>query len=218
MRYLTMRVLVMFLLSAATQGVRAAPKLSATVRLHVVDQYGKGLGPVTVISFAQPRIGGRDYSSRFVGGKAEGIPFGDYNVSVRAGGVILGARISLDSGEAFIVLSGSGVFMEYSPGHSPVLRGRVTGLPENASRPIWVRIFNLYQDVGCCRTLRIGDDGSFAGLFLEAGDYLITVLNDTGVLYNGQLRMDDPRSEVEINVGAGVVTTHPVPFQPVKPK
>lgn len=219
MRFLAMRVLVIFLLSAAIQGARAAARESATVRVHAVDRYGKGLGPVTVIGFAQPRVGGADYTSRFVGDKAKGIPFGEYNVSVRAGGVIAGGRVDVESTETFIVLSGSAVYMDYAPGNTPVQPGRVTGLPENTSRPIWVRVFDLYrEDVKYREALRIGDDGSFTGLWLEEGEYVITVLNDTGVLYNGLLRLDNPRSEIEINVGAGVVTTHPMAFRPSKPK
>jgi hypothetical protein len=188
------------------------------VRLHAVDQYGKGLGSVSVLRFAKAR-GGVDYAARFENGEAKGIPIGEYDVGIRAGGVSFVASVSVHTSHVFAVLSPTGMFIgslyfpsvEYGPGGAPVLKGRIKGIPVDASRPIWVRIFRLYPELtsDCCRTAEIAEDGSFSVEVYNAGQYLVVVLDDAGTLFNGVLRLSDPDSDVELDVKSGEVKVTP---------
>jgi hypothetical protein len=188
----------------------AAPIQTARVRLHAVDLFGNARGPIKVIQFLETRVGGKDYRNLFVGSEAQGIPFGDYIVGVEAGGYRTAVNVSLYSGDTFVVLSGPKVIADYTKGMTPVVRGIVKGLPETPADPVWVRIFSVYQNAGCCWTERVAADGTFSPGHLEAGEYVVLVLHDGGTLYEGRLHLEDPRSEVEVDLPSGVVRATPV--------
>lgn len=183
----------------------------ATVSIHVVDPFGKTLGPVTVTRFVEennPK--GRNYSSSFKEGNAKGIPYGDYDVTVMG----IGAKVEILAPETFIVLARPHYleYMNIGPGYGPVLIGQVTGLPEGGKDPKWIRIIHLYNEgLNCCRTLRLGDDGSFATGLLYPGAYLVVVIDGRGVLFTGSLRLDEARSRVQIDVASGVIRVSPEP-------
>jgi hypothetical protein len=220
-RYFARRVLTKLLWVVMVPCLAAAQK-TAAVRLHAVDQSGHGLGPVEVRRFAGHGVAGSDYRSRFAGGEAKGIPFGEYDVDIRAGGILMSGSVSVRANEVFSVLSPSGMFfgplhvssVEYRAGSEPVLKGKIADIPEKTSRPIWVRIFKLYPGTegDCCRTARIGEDGSFSAPLFSAGEYVVVVLNDSGSLYNGLLRLKDPSSEVQIDIGTGDAKVQPLPL------
>lgn len=100
----------------------AASNESGKVLIHATDQFGTGLGPIQVTKFVEPRIGGRDYAVRFVGPEADGIPYGDYVVQIRAGSSVRGGRIHIDRPATFVVLSGSGVILDFAPNAKPITR------------------------------------------------------------------------------------------------
>ena len=141
---------------------------TSAVRIHAVDPFGRGIGPISVTRFVESRAGGkRDYSAQFVDGRATGIPLGEYVASVRAGGIQLGGPVKLTDSETFIVLSGSGQSNEYGPGRVPVLKGKLINVPEGTPSPIWLRIFNLYENVDSSKTLCWTRYGLF-GSYLES--------------------------------------------------
>jgi hypothetical protein len=102
---------------------------NATVTLHAVDPYGKSLGLIEVIRFVKGETPkGRNYSSSFHEGKAQDIPYGDYDVAVAVGGMRISEKVEVLTSETFIVLTSSH-YMEYMSGPGPTLIGQVTGLP-----------------------------------------------------------------------------------------
>lgn len=149
----------------------AAARDTSTVELHATDLFGRGLQPIQVTRFVESRIGGIDYSSQFVGGQGKEIPFGEYVVSIRAGGILIGGRVSVYSSEVFAVLSGSGKILEYGPGAVPVLRGQVLGMASGVGKPIWVRMFNLYENDDCCTTVKVAEDQTFSTRIWDPGMY-----------------------------------------------
>jgi len=198
--------LSLLLITAARLSMAASTE-TGKVRIHVTDQFGNGLGPVQVTRFAEPKAGGRGYADRFVGAEADGIPYGEYVVQVKAGRAVRAGRAQIDRPENFIVLSGSGVFIDFAPNARPVTPGRVIAFPVGTQKPVWIRIINLYQNPGTYQTLPVGDDGSFSAGLLESGSYYVAVLDAKGVLFSGTLMIKNFVSgSVVIDLARGLIT------------
>jgi hypothetical protein len=159
-----------------------------------------------VVRFVEQRVNGKDFSSQFVDGQAHGIAYGAYVISVNAGSIRLGKIVYIDSPEAFVVLSGSGTFIDYGSHPLPGPIYRVVGLPKDAKVPIWVRIVSLFGDEPTHRTLRVGDDGTFSALGgLDIGQYALVVLDRRGILFSGNLSLKERESKIEVDVSAGTI-------------
>ena len=184
------------LLILASQGLAQ----TSAVQIHAVDPFGHGLGPISVIRFVEATLKGKDYSTAFIDGRATSIPFGEYIASVRAGGVQLGGPVVITDKETFIVLSGSGQSNEYGSGRVPILKGKLINVPRGTARPIWLRIFSLYGDADSGETVGVGTELDFSLHIWNPGAYLIDVFDDDGLLFNGLLKLDNLRSDVEIDV------------------
>jgi hypothetical protein len=207
MRHRKLISLPLLLITAARLLIAASTE-TGKVRIHVTDQFGNGLGPVQVTRFTEPKTGGRTYADRFVGAEANGIPYGEYLVQVRAGSAVRGGRVQIDRPENFIVLSGSGVFIDFAPNARPVTPGRVMALPAGTPQPVWIRIVNLYQSPGSYQTLPVGDDGAFSAGLLESGSYYIAVLDAKGVLFSGTLMIKNfVNASVVIDLAKGLLST-----------
>jgi hypothetical protein len=179
---------------------------TAQVTLHAVDEYGKGLGPFEVVKFVYGGGEGKDFGPLFVQGEASGIPYGRYFAEIKTKRFAITDWVEVQAPEVFAVLSGSGMFVEHGPGRAPSLTGRITGLPANVQKPLWIRIANIYQDPYCCnRTVLVAHDGSFSTNLLDVGQYVLLVLHDGGVLYVDTLRLKTLSSRIEVDVGAKVV-------------
>jgi hypothetical protein len=198
----------------------ALPQGTATVQIHAADQSGHGLGPIEVLRFAAAGGAGTDFRERFKGGEAKGIRLGSMRSAFAREASGWADQCSVADDDVFAVLSPGGMFIgsahlesiEFGPGGAPTLNGIIRGIPSKAAGPIWVRTFRLYPDVesDCCRTAKVGEDGSFSVKLFSAGEYVVIVLNDSGALYNGLLRLSDPSSDVEINLATGDAKVHPV--------
>jgi hypothetical protein len=193
----------------------------AIVRLYAVDQFGRGLGSITVIKFTDSTPGSVDYSSRFKDGEAQEIPLGEYKASIRVGNIPISGSVSVQAADVFAVLTASGqlngnfyIIPEYGPGAWPLLKGKVSGLARNANGPIWIKIFDLYRNDDCCRTVKVGQDGAFSVDGLTEGQYVLSVLSAEGPLYSGLLKLSNSRSELEIDVATGTMRSDSVRSQP----
>jgi|SRR5579862_4548753 len=215
------RLIVLAVLSTAgvfAQSLDFTEK-TATVEIHAVDLYGRALEPIKVTTFVHQNNRGADYSAQFVAGKAKGIPYGEYSVSLGARGASINGEVSVSSSEVFAVLSRSAHFFddgilidstESTPFTVSVsfLKGRVLGLPKGIAGPIWVRISNLYENTRCCTTAKVADDRSFSAP-ISPGVYAIAVLKDSGVLYMGAVKVEALPTQVEIDVKKSVLRILP---------
>jgi len=188
--------------------VAAAGKETASVRIHATDVFGNGLRPIRVTRFLESGVGGRNFSSLFAGAEAEGIPYGKYIVTIRAGDVGLSGTIVIDRPLQFLVFSGTGWNFDRPEG-APIPRGathRIVGLPKNVRSPVWVRLIALFQDDAYhYRTSLVRDDGSFSVL-VDMGEYALVVLDGRGTLFSGMVSVKNFKSKIEVNLETNTIT------------
>lgn len=199
---LTCRFLLTVLLTAPI--LRGLQEKGAVVRLYAVDQRGHGISPIEVVRFVEQRLGGRDYAQSFAGAEASDIPHGDYVAHLKSANRRIAGIVHVNADHVFVVLSAHDKITEYPPGAAPTLSGRLTGL-QRKTPPVWVRLINAYEDAGCCRTLEVTEEGTFSTKGLEPGTYLLIVLNDAGILQNGSFYIEDPSSEIDVDVKSGMI-------------
>lgn len=198
--------IIAIILTATISLCTAEDSRESKVRIHATDTFGNELTPIRVVRFVEQRINGKDFSSQFVDAQAHGVPYGNYVISVNAGNIRLGRIVHIDSPEVFLVLSGSGTFIDYGPHPLPGPINRVVGLPKDAKAPIWVKIASLFGNEPTHWTLRVGNDGSFSALGgLDIGQYALVVLNRRGILFSGNLSLKERESKIEVDVSAGTI-------------
>ena len=196
----------MFATLLSNSGI-AAEAQTAKVEIHATDVFGQGLSPVRVIRFAA-RPGLSDFSDRFAGSTGQDIPYGDYFVTIRAGDIGLGTIAHIDDPSVFLVLSGDGWIIETGPGARQGPLNHVIHLPKSTKRPVWMKIVPLFNDkLRAVSTVRISDDGSFpsgAGGY-ELGEYFVILSDAKDILFSGRFTIKKLDSQIEIDVGAGVI-------------
>ncbi len=195
-------LIVIAILSTAS---RAAPA-TTSVTILAVTPFGELLRPVKVIKFAAGDVRGRDYSSQFTDGKAHGIPYGPYFAQVSAGGRGIAGFVRVGRENTLLVLSGPDKFIERGPG-LPGLTGKVTGVGD--IKPVWVRLVRLYSEDLCCTIVALSDDGTFSFGGLDAADYVLLVLSDNRVLFEGRVRIDETDSLISVDLAKGQATVQP---------
>jgi hypothetical protein len=187
--------------------VIAAEAKTAKVEIHATDLFGQGLDPIRVIRFAA-RQGLKDFSDKFAGPLGQNIPYGDYFVTISAGDIGLGTIAHVDGPSVFLVLSGSGWIIDTGTGARPGPLNHVIHLPESTKRPVWMKVVPLFNDsLKAVSTFRIADDVSFpsgTGGY-ELGEYFVTVSDAKDILFGGRFAIKKLNSQIEIDVGAGVI-------------
>ena len=174
---------------------------TATVKLHLVNEFGKGAGSVKVDEFIYGGGEGKDFSARFVGGEAAGIPAGRYHARVEAGDIGVRDWINVSCPKTFAVLGGSSMIFDFAPGHSVTLRGTISNLPLRAHPPIWLEAMDIYHSGPVYRdTAELGKDGSFAIPLPGLGEYMILVLDDSGPLFYRTVRVDKVETSLAIDL------------------
>ena len=185
----------------------AAEAQTAKVEIHATDVFGQGLSPIRVIRFAA-RPGLKDFSDRFAGSIGQDIPYGDYFVTIRAGGIGLGTIAHIDGPSVFLVLSGDGWNIDIGPGARQGPLNHVIHLPKSTKGPVWMKFVPLFNDnLRAVSTFRIADDGSFpsgpAGI--QLGEYFVMLSDAKDILFSGRFTIKKPNSQIEVDVGAGVI-------------
>ena len=175
---------------ALSPSLRAAPE-TTSVTILAVSPFGEVLQPVEVLRFAAGNVNGHNYSPQFTGGRAERIPFGTYYAQVRAADRLIAEPVRVLRNNALIVMSGPKMIIERGPS-APGTIGKVVGL--DGSGPFWVRIVKVFSEDLCCTIVPVSGDGSFTidGIDFEAADYVLLVLSDRRVLFEGRVRIDEP--------------------------
>jgi hypothetical protein len=182
-----------------------AASTTASVTVLAVSPFGEILRPVKVKRFQGEEGRGRDYASHFSDNKADGIPYGKYFAQVAAGDRGIGAWVYVDRADTLLVLSGPKWFIERGPG-SPGVVGRVTGA--SGVTPIWVRLVKVFSEDVCCTIAPLSKDGTFSYAGLEEAEYVLLVLSDRRVLFEGRARIGSD-SLIDIDLVKAEVTVRP---------
>jgi hypothetical protein len=197
---MTSRITLMFgIIATASALVSGDSQTTATVRIHVTDAYGRGLGPPHVNRFVELKSK-KDYASRFNGSEATGIPYGDYVIQVQAGRFKRAEKLQISRSVEFIVLDGPDWILDRAPGNPPPGPAhRVLGIDPQLKPPIWVRVVPLFGAEYTSQTAQVADDGSFS-LYsaLFPGTYSVSVLDAQGVLFTGVLESDSYSFDIDL--------------------
>jgi hypothetical protein len=181
----------------------AAGQTTASVTVIAVTPFGEILRPVRVTEFASDLGSGHDFSSRFAGAEAIGIPYGAYLARVIAGGRVIASRVHVNRRNTLLVLSGPGEIIERGAG-LPVVVGEVLGPREN--KPVWVRLVRTFSEDLCCTIVPLSADGTFAFGGMDAADYILLVLTDGRVLFEGTVRIESPDARITVDLAKGTAT------------
>ena len=150
---------------------------------------------------------GRDYSAQFSGAKADGIPIGKYLAQVRAEGRAITSDVVVYRTNTLIVLSGLNEIIERGPGQ-PGVSGKVAGV--EAAKLVWIRMVRVFSEDLCCTIVPLSVDGTFSFGGLDAGDYVLLVLADSKVLFEGRVRIDGPNMFITVDLGKSQATAQPL--------
>lgn len=118
---------------------------TSDVTIHVVDEYGVVSGPVKVNHFVFG-ADGVDLASKFVKGEATGIPYGRYRAILETPRIV-NQWVEIRRPKAFVVLEGRRMFMDFPPGESVRLAGKITGLPASVVEPVWIGVLEIHGSV-----------------------------------------------------------------------
>jgi len=202
-----LREIFLFLMVAVLVSEGRAADSGASVRIIAVSPYGRILGPVKVMGFTNEDLHGRDYASRFSGGKADGIPTGGYIARVVAEGRSITRPVQVARENTLLVLSGPELIIEVGKGQPGVI-GKIVG--GDGIKPLWVRLVRTFsEDLGCCTIVPLNDDYTFAFGGIESADYIILLLSDGRVLFEGRVKIENPRTRITIDVSANRVSLDP---------
>jgi hypothetical protein len=190
------------MVGAVLSSGRPAPE-TTSVTILAVTPFGEILSPVKVRRFVAEGGRGGDYSSRFMGARADGIPYGPYRASVTAGRRGITAPIRVGRANTFIVMSLPEAFIERGPGARGVT-GRVAGV--DASKPVWIRLVRVFSEDFCCTMVALSEDGTFSLGGIEASDYILLVLTDGRVLFEGRVRIDSPNALIGVDLATAQAT------------
>ncbi len=180
------------------------PAEATSVTIMGVTPFGEVLRPLKVTLFAQGGVNGHDYSADFAGPKALRIPYGKYFAHVIAGGRSIAADVHVGRPDALIVMSGPDKFIDSGPGVRGVA-GEVSGTGD--FKPVWVRLVKVYSEDLCCTIVPLSDEGRFSFAGIDAGDYLLLVLSDARVLFEGRIRIENTENAVvSVNLARGKAT------------
>jgi hypothetical protein len=94
------------------------------------------------------------------------------------------------------------MIIESGPG-APQTIGKVVGLGGNS--PVWVRIVRVFSEDDCCTIVPVSKDGPFSLGNMEAGDYVLLVLSDRRVLFEGRIRIEFPGASIAVDLTKGQV-------------
>jgi len=183
--------------------IRQGRKLNATVSVIAFDTNGRFLGSPEVKLF-ESDDGHKNFASRFHGGVAEGIPYGDYRIEARM------TAYSSDSKSVRIYQQHVAVILGLAVSHElpqipPNLPGRITGhLPTSKG---FVRLIGVFANISIDSS--IDSEGRFNLAGLSDGKYLLMVIGEGGILTSQPLTVPYTGPPLEIDVGREL--TVPVP-------
>jgi hypothetical protein len=200
------KVAVPFAVLTMTFAAQGAAQSMASVTILAVSPFGEVLRPVKVTGFVADHGRGRDYSSQFMGARAIGIPYGAYLAQVVAQERVIAARVRVGRENTLLVLSGSGVIIERGPGR-PGVSGKVIGA--EGINPVWLRLVRAFSEDLCCTIFPLSPDGTFALGGADPAEYILLVLSDSRVLFEGRVKIENPESVITVNLLKGQATVEP---------
>lgn len=200
------KVAVPFVVITMILAAQGAAQTMASVKILAVSPFGEVLRPVKVMEFAGDHGHGRDYSSRFTDATATGIPYGAYLARVVAGERVIAAPVQVNRENTLLVLSGPGEIIERGPGRLGVT-GKVIGA--EAIKPLWMRLVRVFSEDLCCTIFPVSADGTFALGGTDAAEYILLVLSDSRVLFEGRVKIDNPEAVITVDLLKGRTTVEP---------
>jgi hypothetical protein len=171
--------------SNAQQAAMASSR--AIVRIHPVGGFGES---ITSVAFQLHRLddGQRSIVLPVKGDVANNVPYGTYSLEGENRSIIVAKKLVVEAPDVFVTI---GVPL-------PPLDGDVRGLDGDAMRlvanehPMWVGLLGVFLDERF--ETRVSRDGKFSFRGVPSGLYVLTVLNDQGIIL---LRQVSIRSGVQ---------------------
>lgn len=174
-------------------------KAPATVRVIVVDQFGRNIPEATVSAFTG--WDKEDYASQFRDHVATGIPKGNYRIRVELPGFRRAERQANVILPETLVVVGLVVGSIADPLWRPLprtLKGRVTGRPIPANRHAFVKVMGVFSDYSI--EAEIGSGGEFVLAEPVSGINTLMVISEDGVLASQVIDIRYGIREIEIEV------------------
>ncbi len=200
---LTVGVVAVCLTLLVIQLSAADPK--ATVRIVAVDTFGSYL-PFRVVGFKDDS--GHEFASRFDKSVAVGIPFGTYWVHVQCESLgPIRRQVLVSHDYSFIVLASTRFHIDYLPGKAPILKGSIKSLPTPTHGTMWIKLYGIYLDGDL--TAEVDPNGEFRVVNLTPGSFLISVMNESGLLMSGKVDVRDPGAKLLLDLRDSSIRTEP---------
>jgi len=199
-----MRALQLLICVCTTVSITPADEPTTPVTILAVTEFGEVLTPVRVTRFQADEGRGRDFAASFSGARASAIPYGEYVARVTAGDRVIAGPVRVGREDTLIVLSGPGAIFESGPGRHGA-EGTINGTL--SGKPVWVRLVRAFSEDVCCTVVPVSNDGKFWFGGVEPGAYVLLVLGDGKILYEGQVRVNsiDVRLTVDLESGRATV-------------
>ncbi len=158
-----------------------------TVTVRAFDRTGKKLEPVKVVFFKRdlrlwdPSAShvSADFASYFQGPVGINIPYGDYSITIEAGGMRMGKMVHVRGDELLVLFQPVGYDID-TPIIMPPTLGKITAREQLAD--LWIRVVNSRFEDDCCALAAVSPEGNFTLPHLEPGEYVFIVNSPTGVL------------------------------------
>jgi hypothetical protein len=193
-------VLAILVIVAASVASKAAPpppqtsegkNLRARVKILALDSYGKPFGGFKIIRFKDDK--GSDFGGRFAGSIANDIPFGTYwaRLQIDSGGWMT-RKVVVQRTDCLVIFADNPVTIESAPGKAPLVSGRLTVLPTNFERPVWVKLCDLYLDG--CAIAEVDEHNQFSFSNLIPAAFVISVLTVSGDIMTERVDIQRPDS------------------------
>ena len=95
------------------------------------------------------------------------------------------------------------MILDFPPGKSVRLAGKVIGLPGSVVEPIWVEVLEIHGNVPPWTEISsLEDHGSFSVPVPGLGEYLLVVLHGGGVISSRPVRVDRVNTSITIDLKA----------------
>jgi hypothetical protein len=147
---------------------------------------------------------GRNLANLFRQNVAEGVPFGSYRIGAYLPGYTSVLRdVNIYQRNVTIVIG-----LVIAPDISPVgLHGQVTGLQASAMKGTFVKLSGVYSDFST--ESAINAKGEFGVSVLLDGKYLLTVVNEKGIIASREITIPDDGTTLNIEVGSTYLNATP---------
>jgi hypothetical protein len=179
-------------------------RASATVTVLAFDTDGRALGAPTITRFESDDH--KNFAGSFHQGVAEGIPFGEYRLQGYLPAYFSDSTHVAVFQQHVTVVLGLNVGYEL-PVAPPILRGRVIGLSGESTKKAFVKLTSVFAHESMDSA--IGPTGEFELCGFSQGQYMLLVINDTGIIAGRVIKIPYTAPQLRIDVRQDHVFTKP---------